>query len=869
MTNKQASNNQDRSYLAGLRVLEIGDEKLEYCGKTLAGLGADVVKVEPPEGEVTRRYGPFYHDEPNIERSLFFWHYNAGKRSIALDLNTEDGQHQFRRLAAVADIIVDARPRGYMQERGIGYEQLSEHNPGLIYTRISPFGDDGPWADYEACDLVHLALSGIVLHCGYDPHPDGHYDTPPIAPQMWQSYHIAGEMAVMAILGALSARLRIGKGQKVDISIHEAASMNTEQDIASWVFLRQPHRRQTCRHSLPVTEELNEAQISITKDGRYQLPYQTYLHGFTKGWDGPVAVLRKFGAQEDLDGERYASDEVRGKTETLRHVARLVRNLSSRLLFKDDLWIEGQKEGLTWAPLRLPEENTDDLHWWERGTYSKVHVPEVDETLVFSGSKWRSKQVRWCSSAPAPALNAHLDQVFSEWAETSRIERLEYHGARLSKPPVISNRTGKPFALSDVRIIDLGWILASAGASRFLAAMGAEVIKVEHETRLDGMRFGRGAAPAGGRAERDSATAPIPTPRSTSPNRSGVFMEINAGKLGLSLNLKQARAKELLLDLVRDADMIVEGFSPGTMDRMGLGYERLREVNPNIIYVQQSAFGKVGRYGDTRGFGPTAQAISGISEMSGLPAPYPPAGIGYSYLDWFGAYNMANAMLAALYRRDTTGEGCHIDASQVETGLYLTGTSVLDHDVNGRSWRRYGNRSPYKPASPHGIYPVRGEDRWIAIAAFTDAQWQALAEALGQIAWLRDSRFSTLETRMANQDVLDGLIAEVTVGFDGYDLMARLQKVKVPAGICQGAQDRVEDDPQLAHRKWMTEIVQTEIGSWPIKGFPAALSETPAHIGGRYDRGGPNLGEDTHQILRDILGFDQEDIDRLAEDKIV
>ena len=148
----------------------------------------------------------------------------------------------------------------------------------------------------------------------------------------------------------------------------------------------------------------------------------------------------------------------------------------------------------------------------------------------------------------------------------------------------------------------------------------------------------------------------------------------------------------------------------------GLGYDRLREINPRIVYVQQSGMGQIGTYGRLRSFGPTAQAFSGLSDMSGLPGPYPPAGIGYSYLDGFGAYQMALAMMAALYRQRVTGQGCWIDSSQAEVGIYLTGASILDHSAKGRSWARYGNRSPYKPTAPHGAYRARGEDRWIAIA---------------------------------------------------------------------------------------------------------------------------------------------------------
>jgi crotonobetainyl-CoA:carnitine CoA-transferase CaiB-like acyl-CoA transferase len=342
-------------------------------------------------------------------------------------------------------------------------------------------------------------------------------------------------------------------------------------------------------------------------------------------------------------------------------------------------------------------------------------------------------------------------------------------------------------------------------------------------------------------------------------------MEINAGKLAMSLDLKNSHARQVLEDLIRDADMVIEGFSPGTMTRMGLGYDRLRQLNPSIIYVQQSGMGERGTYGRARTYGPSAQAISGVSDMSGLPEPYPPAGIGYSYLDWFGAYNMAAAMLAALYRRNVTGEGCHIDSSQSETGLYLTGTSILDKSVNGRRWSRYGNRSPYKPAAPHGAYRTLGDDRWIAIAAFTEDQWSALVEVLGRPSWSAEYRFRTLTQRLEHQDDLDVLMSRTTENFEGFALMTQLQAQGVPAGVCQTAEDRCDKDPQLAHLGWMVELPQTEIGTWPVKEHPTWLSETPTYMGGCRNRSGPNYGEDTDYVLAEILGLGMAEIEELRQ----
>jgi crotonobetainyl-CoA:carnitine CoA-transferase CaiB-like acyl-CoA transferase len=848
-----------RQFLGGLRVVEIGSELGEYCGKVLAGLGADVVRIEKPGGDETRANGPFYHDQPHPDRSLYFWHYNLGKRSVVLDLDAADGQAQLKRLLQNADIVIDSRPRGYFAERGLDYDSVKASNPGLIWTRITPFGDTGPWADFEASDLIQLALGGVMDNCGYDPEPDGTYDTPPIAPQMWQSYQIAGELAVISILGALCYRLDTGVGQKIDTSVHEAVATNTETDTPSWIYLAMKHRRQTCRNSMPINSDL--PSIAMTKDGRWLLPYRTYAGtggSVVVDGNGPTAqLLREFGAQADIDEP--------GAVVTPERLTELTDKLISRLLYSRDLWRRGQELGMPWAPIRRPEENLQDDHWTLRDAYFDVHHPELGETFTYIGAKWVTEEFSWPHGPRPPLVGEHSAEVIEEWATPAAKHVRRLHNARTKQPALVSPH-GKPFALSGVRVVDLSWMLASAGAGRYLAAMGAEVIKVEHESRLDGMRVAPVAiCPPGGREQREKATETIPLPEATSYNRTGFYMEINSGKLGMSLNLKSPEGRKALEDLIRDADMVVEGYSPGTMIRLGLGYEELKKINPSIIYVQQSGMGEVGNYGRMRSYGPTAQAISGISDMSGLPEPFPPAGIGYSYLDWFGAYNMAQAMMAALYRRSVTGEGCHIDAAQAGIGVYLTGTTILDYTVNGRRWSRYGNRSPYKPAAPHGAFQTLGEDRWIAIAAFTEEHWQALVDVLDLGKAAADARFATLEQRIAHQDALEAIVSAATRKWDGFKLMEALQGRKVPAGVVQTAQERIEEDPQLKHLGWLTELNQTEIGVWPTRGLPVHLSETPAHIGGRLNRAGPNYGEDNDYVLKEVLGRNSAEIRKMRE----
>ena len=208
--------------LAGLRVIEVADERAEYVGLLLAGLGCDVVKIEPPEGNATRRIGPFLDDQPGLDRSLFFWNYNRNKRSVVLDIQALDGKDHLLRLLQGADILLDSSCGALNTALGLSRARLNERFPKLVTARMTPFGDDGPWADFRGSDLIHLALGGVMMNCGYDPNPNWQYDTPPIAPQVWHAYHIAGEQLATGIVAALIARHRTGQGQDVSVAVHEA-----------------------------------------------------------------------------------------------------------------------------------------------------------------------------------------------------------------------------------------------------------------------------------------------------------------------------------------------------------------------------------------------------------------------------------------------------------------------------------------------------------------------------------------------------------------------------------------------------------------------------------------------------------------------
>ena len=850
--------------LDGVRVVELADEQAEYAGMLLAGLGAQVVKVEPPGGGPTRAIGPFFEDRRDPERSLFFWQYNRGKRSIALDLGAEPDRAQFLDLLATADVFLESTPHGELARLGLDQGELRRRFPALVVARMSPFGDVGPWAHYRGSDLIHLALGGQVMNCGYDPRPDGGYDLPPVAPQMWHAYHIAGENLVMAVLAALFHRGRTGQGQYLGCAVHEAASKNTEIDLMSWVMRRAPVFRQACRHA---AEEVSLVpSIQQTKDGRW---YMVQPAGRTGG--APLrSFLERFGMQGDLP-EKDEDDVQRGRAipgtastdEVLAHTLEVVQRTVRKFTFADFPWQRAQQDGVMTVPLRRPEENVADEHWRCRGTFTEILHPELGRSFVYATRKWMAGETDWAVGRRAPRLDEDRRAVLA--AANRRKAHPRVVVGRTAPRPSALSPAGKPFALDGVRVLDFGWFLASAGGTRFLAAMGAECIKVEWAAHPD-TRIGA-MAPVGGRAARRRATAPLPG--LDDPDMGGQFNNKNAGKRGISLNVRHPAGLEIARRLVAKSDIVAEGFSPGVLDRWGLGFETLRAIKPDIIYAQQSGMGSRGTYGRFRAIGPIAASLSGLSEMSGRPEPAMPAGWGYSYLDWIGAYSFAVAMLAALNYRQRTGKGQWIDASQTEAGLFIGGTAVLDWSANGRAWSRYGNRSPYKPAAPHGVYPCQGTDRWIAIACFDERDWRRLAAVADRPEWTADARFSTLRDRLAHQDELDALVAEWTGGQDRYEAMHRLQERGVAAGVCQTAEDRVEADPQLAALRWLTEVTGTKIGTWPVAEPSVKMTATPSHIGGAVDRGAPVYGEDNEYVYGELLGMTCAEIGRLKNDGVI
>jgi benzylsuccinate CoA-transferase BbsF subunit len=398
-------------------------------------------------------------------------------------------------------------------------------------------------------------------------------------------------------------------------------------------------------------------------------------------------------------------------------------------------------------------------------------------------------------------------------------------------------------ALEGLKVADFSWYIAGPSIPMWLAHHGAEVIRIESLTRPDELR---GIEPF------KDGIAGI--------NRSGCFANYNSNKYGIALNLNHPKGVEVAKKIIAWADIVVENFTPGTMQRKwGLGYEGIRKIKVDSIMVSTSPLGQTGPEAQQAGFGLELVSRGGFTQFVGWPDQEAVGIGGYPYTDTVTPPIAVIAIMAALEYRRRTGKGQYIDLSQHEVAVQHLAPALLDYTVNGREGGRIGNHHPY--AAPHGAYRCQGDDRWCTIAVFTDDEWETFCKVIGKPAWTGDPKFATLLARKENEEELDRLLEDWTVNFPPEEVMNKMQTAGVAAGVVQSGKDLIED-PQLKHRHHFWYLNHPEMGLCAYDGPPFKLSETPAEL--RLPA--PCLGAHTEYVCTQILGMsDQEFIGLLTE----
>jgi len=379
--------------LDDLHVLEIADESGEYAGRLLAGMGAEVVKLEPPGGAASRRIGPFLGDRPHPDRSLHFWHYNVGKRAAAVDMQAPGGRVLLARLAARFDVVLAAGPAATLAAAGLADgAALRGVNPALVLVTITPFGLDGPWRDRPATDLTLMALGGSMAVCGYGA------DDPPLACAGGQAFQTASVYALHGLLGAVLARDRDGRGQDVEVSVHEAAASITEWHVPQYVFAGQVSPRAVlglqCR----------------SQDG-------IWVSTIVPEFFGPHVVPRLLAllAADGLDGP-LRDPALAAPAERRRFHERIAEALTAYCARRraDEIYRAGQRQGFPWAPIRTQDESLDDPHLHDRGFWVPVHHPELGRDFLYAGAPFLAPACPWRFARRPPLLGEHTAEVLTE-----------------------------------------------------------------------------------------------------------------------------------------------------------------------------------------------------------------------------------------------------------------------------------------------------------------------------------------------------------------------------------------------------------------------------------------------------------------------
>jgi crotonobetainyl-CoA:carnitine CoA-transferase CaiB-like acyl-CoA transferase len=799
--------------LEGYRVADLTDERGAFAGFLLAQFGADVVSIEPPAGHRHRRTGPFARDHGDDgEGSLVHWATARGKRSVVASSGAE-----LEALAAAADVVVDCGAFDGVEgiDGSPDLDGLRAADPALVTVSLTPFGPGGPTAGWAATDLTLAAAAGQVS-------VTGDRDRPPVrisVPQVWAN--AAAEAACGALI-ALLERERSGLGQHVDVSAQEAMLLAC-QGWMSPALVGAP----TVRRLAGGAELLAGAHFRFVYACRDGHVTTTLLPGVMVGpyTNRLLAWLAEHGwCDRELAGYDWRTligDHPRAEALAIVEatIAAVARAFAAHT--KEELFAVARERQLLLVPIATTADVLANPHYAERGFWDEVEIA-AGRRHRFCGPYARTVGAPMHRLSRPPRLGEHDAEVRRAWAAPRR------------RTPVGTVAPGAR-ALDDVKVVDLTWVYAGPFATRMLSHHGATVVRVESTARPDQVR-----------------SASIPRCGDGGPEDSLQWHSINADKLSLQLNLGLAAARPVVADLARWADVLIEGFAPGVAERLGLDHEALASLNPRLVTVSTSLFGHSGPLSPIPGFGNMGAAMAGFYEVTGWPDRLP-AGPYLAYTDATSPKLTAALIAAALLWRDRTGRGAHLDFSQAEGGLHFLGPALLECEVNGVVAGRWGNADRHM--APHGVYPGRGEDRWLAVACADDRQWAALASLLGR----PDLAGLPAAERLARREQLDALLCAWSAARDPAEARAELQAAGVAAHEVQNSPEVVAD-PQLAHRGHFCTVPHPVHGTTWAEQYGFRLSRSP----GGPRRAGPTWGEHNDVVLRDLLGYDDERIAELA-----
>lgn len=789
---------------SGVTVIEFGPgAAVAYAGKLFAEMGATVIKIEPPEGDPLRQHASFIDDGRGVQENGWFSALNAGKQSLVIDAGNADHRETVQRLFAAASVLIHSGRERALSAYQLMPEQIVAAHSKLVVAAVTPYGLEDAWRELPADDLALQAIGGISLGIG-EP------GRAPLKLPGDQSAYQAGLSAAVAAAGQLFS----GSGALIDVAAADVwASFYNGGEIANDYFGRKKKPRAGYR----VSRQPYVKAIFPCKDGFFAIQCLE-----SRQW---TVFLRMINREDFLTHPLFVN---RAKaTEEQADECNALLEPWFREHSKDEILRLCLEYKIPGAPVYDMREVVEHEHLRERGYFAAMDVAGgklLAPTHPFSGLGHDARHVR-----RVPAINDHAADMPGKADPARKV----FRNAQTSRP------------LSGLRVVDFGWVWAGAIPGHVLADMGAEVIRIESRSPLDYMRQGR---PLFGTAK--------------DPEQNPVFQNVNRGKQSLCINLQEPGAATVMKELIAKSDVVIENFSPGVMDKLGLGWKDLAVVKPDLIMCSMSAAGHQGPLRGIRTYAVMIGALSGLNSLVGYPGERVIAVQSPPYADPNAGIHATFGILTALWRREQTGEGVHIDLSQWEAAVNLMGEQVMDFVAQQRVSATCGNQQ--QPQAPYNHYPVIGEDKWVSIAVADNARWLALAGVLGDPAWMAKQEFATPEKRLENHRVLDELLARETARFDGETLATALQKNNIAAA-------RLLDIPDMASHPYYQSRALFEMVEHPaLKSVP--VYRLPWHLNGRpvpVTCRAPYIGEHTDKLLKDLLRKSSADIADLRARHII
>ena len=810
--------------LRSLRVLDLTSSSAAYCGKLLADLGAEVIKVEPPDGDPGRREAPLFDGasgsgaSASSSLSLPFLYENTNKRSVVLDLDLEPDRQRFVSLAAESDLILESFPVGTLQAWGLDFKSLSrtlpEDHPGLVVTSISGFGQTGPAAGYRSTDLIASAMGGALTSIGNP-------EDPPVRLAGHQSDVITATLAASSSLIALYHRSHGGSGQHVDVSSAEVmASISHIAGVGKWL------------EDGIIPKRVGTGLVASVPSGAYRCK------------DGLVYLMVNRPAHwlalaewihEVTGNEEVLQDVFHGPSSNRLPYRELldifIGDLTAELTV-DEAYHEGQLRHIAFTPVHTAERIANDPQLEARNFFVDVGT-EAGRRISLPGAPYRPALSGWEIARSAPKLGEGNEEILN---------------SSVRRPGLNTDLSALgPGALSGLRVIEFGTGLAAPWIGRILAWAGADVIKVESHAFPDVPRL---------------FVPPREPELGTQPESSPWFTDWSAGKRFVSLDLRTEDGAELCRKLIDQSDAVIANYSTGVLDKLGLGYPTLAARNSSrqneLVMLESSGFGEKGPLSSYVTWGPNIEALSGLCSFSGFPNRECTISH-FAYPDPLSALHGLVALMAGLFERDLTGRGQTIHLSQFETTVASIGRLMARYAATGEEPERLGNRELGR--APYGCFPCQGEDRWIVLCVENESDWNTLCEVMNQPEWAQDPRFSTLDGRVENQVDLESKLSAWTADQDDYALLERLRERGLAAGVVQNTEDMLRRDPQFSARGFFEEIPHHKKDRVTASGIPLGLTGTP----GKTLQAGSSIGHDNETVFRDLLGLSAEEIEALTE----